>query len=105
MVDGNNLDSVVHAVDTEQSSGLSTATQIMLTTVDNPYSPFDEFDEWYATDQRLGYNTPTLLARVGFTSSDLSELDQERAIDQAIDDILENGISPNYRKVTRKDYK
>lgn len=90
--------------DDTRVSSVSEQDQVMLSTIDNPYSPFDEFDLWYITDQRLGYNTPTLLARVAYTSSDLSDLDQEQAIDQAINDILENNISENYRKVTRKDF-
>lgn len=79
--------------------------EFMLSTKDNPYSPFDEFDQWYALDQRLGYNTPSLLARVAHTSSDLSEVDQQNAINEAIDDILKNLANDSFIKVTREDYK
>ena len=45
----------------------------MLTTVDNPYDPFTEYDEWFTFDRALGYNTPGLLARVVKSSHELSE--------------------------------
>ena len=60
----------------------------MLTTIDNPFDPVTQWDEWFAEDMRLGYNTPGLLARMAVTSDELSELDQDLAIEEAIDNIL-----------------
>ena len=37
---------------------------VMLTTVDNPYSPFTQFDDWYSYDVLKGHNTCSLLARM-----------------------------------------
>ena len=42
--------------------------QVMLTTIDNPYDPFEEFDQWYSYDMDAGYNSCAYLARVSFTS-------------------------------------
>lgn len=39
----------------------------MLTTTDNPYNPFLQWDEWYAMDHQLGHNTCEFLARVADT--------------------------------------
>ena len=36
----------------------------MVTTSDNPYSPFREWEEWYAFDVDQGYHTCALLDRV-----------------------------------------
>lgn len=71
----------------------------MLTTTDNPFDPFAQFDEWYAFDTRSGYNTLSFLARVTVTSPDLSEADQLVAIEQAMDEIVKENILGLYRKV------
>jgi hypothetical protein len=76
---------------------------VMLTTVDNPFDPFTEFKAWYAWDISAGYNTAGLLARVAITSSELSDADQDLAIEQAIDDIVRENVLGVFRKVTRDD--
>lgn len=73
--------------------------EYMLTTVDNPYDPFTQFDEWYAFDVSHGYHTAAFLARITKTSDDLSEPDQQVAIQQAIDEIVEENVLGVYRKV------
>ena len=74
-------------------------TDHMLTTVDNPYNPFTEFDQWYAFDVQTGHHTLSLLARVTSTSDELSELDQSQAIDQGIETVLLEDPLGIYRKV------
>lgn len=71
----------------------------MLTTTDNPFDPTQQFDEWYAWDQRAGYHTLAFLARVVRTSHDISEADQTLAIERAIDEIVKENITGLYRKV------
>jgi hypothetical protein len=71
----------------------------MLTTVDNPWNPFTQFDEWFQFDEAAGYNTTQYLARVTLSSLDLSEADQSEAIEQAIDSIVELNVLGIYRKV------
>jgi hypothetical protein len=74
----------------------------MLTTVDNPYNPFTQWDDWYAYDSRMGYNTPGLLDRIAKTSDELSDPDQALAIQDAIDEICEINVSGMHRKVSRE---
>lgn len=76
----------------------------MLTTVDNPYSPFTQFDEWYGYDLSQGYDTCGYLARVAYTSENLSESNESYAIDQAMDEIIELNPLGIYKKVTKFDY-
>lgn len=37
---------------------------LWLTTADNPYCPFEQFDQWYQYDTTHGYNTCGLVARL-----------------------------------------
>lgn len=64
----------------------------MLTTTDNPFDPHSQFDEWNAYDIRKGYNTLSYLARVANYSNDLSQVDRERVIDEAIDEIVDLNV-------------
>lgn len=75
----------------------------MLTTVDNPYDPFTQFDDWYVWDLRAGYNTPGFLDRIARLSDELSEVDQHLAIQQAIDEIVRENVLGVWRKVKRGD--
>lgn len=75
--------------------------EFMLTTVDNPYDPFTQWDEWYAWDMHAGYHTPGLLARVVRTSDDLSDADQHQAIQDAIDECVRENVLGVLKKVQR----
>lgn len=79
----------------------NTTEQYALTTVDNPYDPFTQWDEWYAFDEAAGYHSCSLLARIAVTSDDLSDSDQDAAIQAAIDEIVSENVSGVHRKVTR----
>jgi hypothetical protein len=74
----------------------------MLTTIDNPHDPFDDYDNWFAFDSRLGYHTPSYLARIVITSDSISDVDQQLAINEAIDKIVEQNINFMYKKVERE---
>lgn len=74
----------------------------MLTTYDNPHSPFDDYDAWLAFDMAAGHNTSGLLARIAKVSYEISEKDFDLAIEQAIDEIVRENVSGIHRKVTRE---
>lgn len=42
----------------------------VLTTVDNPYNPKDEFTKWYAWDTQNGYNTSEYIGRLANYGAD-----------------------------------
>lgn len=79
-------------------------TEVMLSTIDNPFNPFTDFDTWNTYDMRLGYNTCAFLDRIAVVSDDMSEPDQKLAIQQAIDEIVEENVSGMWRKVTPSDF-
>lgn len=74
----------------------------MLTTVDNPYDPSTHYDEWNEYDTSHGYHSMSLLARVLVTSEELSEADQDVALEDAIDEIVLYNVSGMHRKVEVK---
>lgn len=71
----------------------------MLTTIDNPYDPRTQYDDWNAWDAHAGYYTLALLGRIVNTSDDLSDADQALAIDTAIDEIVKENVSGMHTKV------
>ena len=73
----------------------------MLTTIDNPFDPFDQFDEWYAFDIQKGYNSCDYVAKLAYTSPELSALDQAQAVESAIDRIVSLNVLGIYKKVKR----
>jgi hypothetical protein len=79
--------------------------QSMLTTEDNPFDPFTQFDEWYAFDVEKEYYTCAYLARIAKTSDELSEADEDLAIEDAIDEIVKLNILGIYKKVSRAEKK
>ena len=72
--------------------------EYMLTTSDNPFNPYTQWDEWYAFDVSAEYHTSAYLARIVRSSDELSESDQSLAIKEAIDEILEFNVTGNYVK-------
>lgn len=80
---------------------MADSNQVMITTTDNPFSPFTEFDDWRRFDEAAGYDTLPYLARVTRSSDELSFADQELAIEQAIDEIAYENVLGIYRKVTQ----
>lgn len=73
---------------------------IMLTTSDNPYDPFTRFDEWFQFDEAAGYHTCALLARIVVTSDSLSDADQAQALEDGIDEIIDEPALGPYIKLT-----
>lgn len=74
----------------------------MLTTVDNPHDPFENFKGWYIWDVAAGYHCCGVLAKVISTSYELSETQQNDANTEAIDEIVEHNLTGVYRKLTKE---
>ena len=75
----------------------------MLTTIDNPFDPFTEFDSWFQFDEEKGYHTCQFLAKISKASSDMSEKDYEYWNDLAIDEIVRFNVRGIDKKVTKED--
>ena len=72
-----------------------------LTTYDNPFDPFEQFDKWFMFDIEHGYNTCGYLARIAQTSSSMSEEEENEEIARAIDEILRYDYGNVYRRVEK----
>lgn len=74
----------------------------MLTTIDNPFNPFDQFTSWFLFDTEKGYNTCAYLARIAKTSEQFSDNENNDEIEKAIDEIIKYDFMNIYKKVKRK---
>ena len=74
-------------------------SKFLLSTIDNPFNPFTQFDEWNSYDQICGYNSLSFLARVVVSSSELPDSVQEQDIQAAIDEIVTENVNGLYIKV------
>lgn len=70
-----------------------------LTTFDNPFNPFEQFDSWYMFDVDKGYNSCAYLDRIARTSDQLSEEENDQEIERAIDEIIKYDFMNVYKKV------
>ena len=77
----------------------------MLTTVDNPYDPFEQFSLWFLYDVGRGYNSCGYLDRIAHTSDQLSEEENVAELERAIDEIIRFDFRNIYRKVYAKTKK
>lgn len=91
--------------DTATNNDSTIEPDYMVTTTDNPYNPFVQYDEWRALDEGLGYYTTGLLARYVVSSDELSDADQALAITEGINDLLQDNPFGMYRKVSADFYK
>jgi hypothetical protein len=75
-----------------------------LTTIDNPFDYFEQYDDWLMFDIEKGYGTNEYLARImkdtkGFTDKEFNE-----ALSDAIDEIIINDFTGLYKKVSTDKY-
>lgn len=81
---------------------VTSSNEFMLTTIDNPFDPFDQFNEWFLFDAENGYNTCGYLARIANLSDDMSQKEIDEEVDRAMDEIIGYDFMNIYKKVTRK---
>lgn len=75
--------------------------ECMLTTFDNPYNPFDDFNSWFLFDVEKGYNSCAYLARIAKTSDQFTDKENNEEIEKAIDEIIKLDFMNIYTKVCR----
>lgn len=73
---------------------------VALTTIDNPFNPFDDFVNWFMFDINHGYDSCSYLARIARTSNDLTDEENDREVERAIDEIIKYDFMNIYKKIT-----
>ena len=77
---------------------------VNITTIDNPYDPFDDFTSWFLFDTvEKGYYTSSKLARLTKLTDDMTEKEKNEEIERAIDRLIEIDPLDIYKKVTREN--
>ena len=76
--------------------------EVAITTFDNPFSPFTEFEIWLKMDLLLGHDTCGALEREANTSDVASDDVNDKMIEEAIGRLCSKSMI--YKKVKRKDY-
>ena len=79
------------------------SNEYMLTTVDNPYNPFTDFENWYKEDMLLGHDCCGLLAIETNASDVASEEVNRRDTIDAMDRIVSRWPLI-YKKVSKDSY-
>lgn len=77
------------------------AKQFMLTTIDNPFNPFDDYHAWLSFDKENNYDSSERLMRIANLTDEMSMIEEEKEIERAIDEIIKYDILNIYQKVER----
>lgn len=74
----------------------------MLSTIDNPYNPFEDFQNWYNYDSDKGYNSCGILARIIGDFDDLAPNEEAFLTESAIDSFIKSDPTKMYIKVQKE---
>lgn len=75
--------------------------KVNITTIDNPFNPFDDFTSWFMFDTEKGYYTSSKLARLTNLKEGMSEVEEDEEIERAIDRLIEIDPLDMYIKIER----
>ena len=87
----------------EETKGSNDERELYITTKDNPYDPQTQFDEWYAFDVSLGYNTTQRLAKtIEYVQDEMKTDDEDLLYEAAILEMIRLDPLKVYTIVARK---
>lgn len=73
-----------------------------VTTLDNPFDPFKEAENWKRFDEDHGYHTTSLICRFLVDSDEFDEETYRECLESAVDDVVRFNPTGNYRKVVNE---
>lgn len=77
--------------------------EVLLTTIDNPFNPFTDYDEWLNYDLQMGYYTNAYVDRIANVSDELSDSDYDSVVEEAMKEICELNVLGIYRLITKDE--
>ena len=77
--------------------------QVHISTIDNPYDPFDDFTSWFMFDIEKGYYTSSKLARLSKSTDDMTELEELEENERVIDRLIEIDPLDIYIKIVKEN--
>ena len=89
----------LEVMEEKTTNDLNLSRKCTLTTFDNPYDPFTNFDEWFAFDTQKGYYTCSKLARIAKTTDEMTDVEVSIEKERAIDEIIKHDFLNMYKKV------
>ena len=76
-------------------------TCCMLSTIDNPYNPFEDYSSWLMFDKEKGYDSAERLMRIAKITDDMTQKEENEEIERAIDEIIKYDFLNVYTKVSK----
>ena len=80
-----------------------TMLSVRLTTYDNPYNPFTQWDDWYKWDTDNHYYTPELLDRYINDEDAMDDIERAQLEARAINTIIDDGPLHNVWTVVKRN--
>lgn len=78
------------------------ANVCMLSTVDNPFDPFEQFNDWLNFDTSKGYYSSNVLARITQIEDDFTQNEIDEENERAIDEIIKYDPLGIFVKITKQ---
>lgn len=76
-------------------------TQFKITTNDNPFNPFEDWDNWFLYDMEKGYGSCSVLDRIVRIGDDFTEIEIAQEVERAIDAIVKHDFTDTFKKVSK----
>lgn len=73
----------------------------MLSTIDNPFNPFEDYSSWLMFDKEKGYDSAERLMRIAKLSDNMTQKEENEEIERAIDEIIKYDFLNVYTKVAK----
>lgn len=78
--------------------------KVSITTIDNPFDPIDDFNNWFLFDVEKGYYSCNKIARLIEEFDGMTQVEEDQQLEKAIDRLIQIDPLDIYKKVVKEDY-